>query len=63
MSNNIFENIDTIIKGIVYFCLLLVAAILSAFVLYFVAMTVWRTLWPMQDPPGKGASMGGGDIR
>lgn len=49
MSNNIFENIDTIIKGVVYFCLLLVAAIISAFILYFVAMTAWRTLWLCWD--------------
>lgn len=45
MNDNIFEKIDTIIKGIVYFCLLLVAAIASAFVLYFVAMTAYRTFW------------------
>lgn len=49
MKDNTFETIDSIVKGIVYFCLLLVAAIVSAFVLYFVAMTAWRTLWLCWD--------------
>ena len=43
MNNNIFENIDTLIKGIIYFCLLLAATIVSLFVLYFVFMTIYRT--------------------
>lgn len=44
MHNNIFEKIETIIKAIVYFCLLLVAACAAAFILYFVAMAAFRLI-------------------
>jgi hypothetical protein len=44
MANSIFETIDSVIKGVIYFCLLLVAAVAAAFVLYFVAMTGWRAI-------------------
>jgi hypothetical protein len=45
MANNIFGAIDIAIKGIIYFCLLLVAAVASVFLLYFVALTGWRLFW------------------
>ena len=49
MANNMFETIDNAIKSVAYFCLLLVVAILAAFVLYFVAMTAYRAFWLCWD--------------
>lgn len=49
MANSIFETIDSVIKGVIYFCLLLVAAVAAIFLLYFVAMTGWRAFWLCWD--------------
>jgi len=49
MFSNLFEIIDSVIKGVAYFCLLLVAACVSLFVLYFVAMTAYRMFWMCWD--------------
>ena len=45
MTQNISEVIDNLIKRVIYFCLILTAAIASAFLLVFVALTGWRLFW------------------
>ena len=41
---NIFEKMCGMIEGLIYFCLLLAGAACVVFVLYFVSLSVWRTL-------------------
>lgn len=42
MFKNLFETLDGIIKGVAYFCVLLIAAVAAVFAFYFIGMTAWR---------------------
>ena len=50
MAIKIFETIEGVLKGITYFCMLVMAAVAAIFALYFVGMTGIRLaqlLWDL----------------
>ena len=42
MPIKLFESIEGLLKGITYFCMLVMAAVAAIFALYFVGMTALR---------------------
>ena len=42
MFKNLFEILDGVIKGVAYFCTLLIAAVAAVFALYFISMSAIR---------------------